>query len=110
MPRRRRAPPWKSAVGERPKITGSVVKSAGRVLQVLEFFDDIRRESNVVEIKDALGYPQSSTSALLRSLVELGYLNYNNTSRTYIPTTRVALLGTWIDNDLMRDGGLLETM
>lgn len=65
-----------------PSIPPSVVKSAGRVLQILEFFDDVKREANVVEICRALGYPQSSTSVLLRSLVQLGYLAYTPKGRS----------------------------
>src|SRR5690349_21704846 len=75
----------------------SVVKSAGRVLEILEFFDEIRREASEAEIAHKLAYPQSSTSALLKSLTRLGYLDYDAASRTYLPSPRVALLGTWLD-------------
>src|SRR3546814_4827584 len=51
-----------------------------------------------MEIADALGYPQSSTSALLRSLVGMGYLNYDAHARTYITSSRVALLGSWVNS------------
>ncbi len=71
----------------------SVVKSAGRVLEILEYFDDIRREADLTEIAQLLNYPRSSASALLRSLVAMGYLQYRNGTRTYFPTARVALLG-----------------
>jgi DNA-binding IclR family transcriptional regulator len=85
-----------------------LVKSAGRVLIILEYFDSIRREANVIEVCRALGYPQSSTSLLLRSLVTLGYLRYNVHGRTYVPTNRVPLLGNWVNRSLYRDGKIYQ--
>ncbi len=89
-----------------PKLPGPVVKSAGRALQILEFFDDVQRDANVVEVARALSYPQSSASTLLRSLVAMGYLSYDRGQRTYRPTTRVRLLGSWIDPPLFSEGKL----
>lgn len=89
---------------------GPVVKSAGRTLQILEFFDTVRREASVLEIARALGLPQSSTSALLQSLVSLGYLQQDRLSRTYFPTRRVSLLGHWVDSAMVQEGRLLETV
>ena len=48
--------------------------------------------------------PQSSTSVLLKSLVSLGYLDYDKRKRTYYPTLRIALLGTWIRRRHRRSG------
>lgn len=86
----------------------SVVKSAGRALQILEFFDEVQREACVTEISRALRYPQSSTSVLLRSLVSMGYLQHDRYKRTYFPTRRVSLLGSWVDQSLMQRGELLD--
>ena len=94
----------------RPTFGREVVKSAGRVLQILEFFDDIRRDATVIEVAAALGYPQSSTSVLLRSLYNCGYLDYDRERRTYVTASRVALLGHWASADLVADGPLLELM
>ena len=85
----------------------SVVKSAGRALQILEYFDAVQREACVSEISRALGCPQSSTSVLLRSLVHLGYLQNDRYRRTYYPTHRVSLLGNWVDPTIVRQGELL---
>lgn len=85
----------------------SVVKSAGRALQILEYFDAVRREACVSEISRALQCPQSSTSVLLRSLVHLGYLQNDRFRRTYYPTRRVSLLGNWVDPTIVRQGELL---
>jgi len=88
-------------------IPPSVVKSAGRALQILEFFDVVQREACVSEISRALSYPQSSTSVLLRSLVAMGYLQNDRYRRSYFPTRRVSLLGNWVDPALVQQGTLL---
>jgi DNA-binding IclR family transcriptional regulator len=90
---------------EKPGKRPSVVKSAERTLRVLEFFDEIQHPTNVVAVARALQCPQSSAAALLRSLVSLGYLTYlaapsPKKRRTYAPTERVALLGSWISPQL----------
>lgn len=93
-----------------PRAAGtdaSVVKSAGRALQILEYFDSVQREASVSEISRALHCPQSSTSVLLRSLVNLGYLQNDRYRRTYYPTRRVSLLGNWVDPVVVRQGELL---
>ena len=88
-----------------------VVKSAARVLRILEFFDRRRGAANVHAVAVALGYPASSTGALLRSLVATGYLHYDRTARTYAPTLRVTLLGAdWVAPRLMGDGPLQRLM
>jgi len=73
-----------------------MVKSAQRVMELLEFFTAERPEATVMDIVRVLDYPQSSASELLRCLVSLGYLSYDRYRRTYRPTTRVPLLGSWV--------------
>ena len=70
-----------------------IVKSAGRALAVLEYFADVQRAVPAADIRAHLGMPASSTTALLQSLVALGYLHYEPRNRTYVPTLRVGLLG-----------------
>ncbi len=86
------------------------VKSAARVIEVFEYFDRIRRAASVTEVARALGYPQSSTSVLLRSLVELGYLEQDEARRNYLPTPRVTLLGSWIEPLLAPGGEIVRMM
>ena len=74
-------------------MTQDVVKSAARVLEVCEFFASRRMPATVRDICHGLGYPQSSTSVLLKSLHTLGYLAYDAAARCYIPASRVTLLG-----------------
>lgn len=86
------------------------VKSAARVLEVFEYFDRIRHAATVMEVARALGYPQSSTSVLLRSLVALGYLEQDAARRAYVPTPRVTLLGSWIEPLLSPGGEIVRLM
>jgi len=60
-------------VGDDRAAEGAV-KSAKRVLEIFEFFAERKRPASVGDVVEALGYPQSSTSALLKSLVQLRYL------------------------------------
>lgn len=94
----------------RAQLPADVVKSAARTMQILELLDDVRRPVSLVEVAEALGYPQSSTSALLHTLTDLGYLQYNEQGRTYLPSSRVTLLGNWAHPELFGDGALLRMM
>ena len=76
-----------------------VVKSAARVLQVLEAFAEARKPMRLTEISRELGMPSSSSSVLLRSLEHLGYLSYNQQSRSFFPTQRVVFLGSWLEEE-----------
>ncbi len=84
-------------------MSENVVKSAARVLEVFEYFAGRRTPATVGEVCNALGYPQSSTSVLLKSLFTLGYLSYDQGSRRYSPSVKVATLGEWIPEELQSD-------
>ena len=86
------------------------IKSAARVLEVLELFADSRTPLRQKAIVERLAYPQSSTTGLLKSLVALGYLNYHRATRTYFPTTRVAAVGDWISHTIFGSGQLMAMM
>ena len=83
-------------------------KIARRVIEVLDFFDDHHRAATVMDIVRRYGWPQSSTSELLSSLVELGLLSKNPTARSYSLTPRAALIGTSGQPEAARDGRLLH--
>jgi IclR family acetate operon transcriptional repressor len=91
-------------------MENSVVKSAARVIQIFEFFDTVRRECPVAEVADHFGWPHSSTSVLMRSLVTLGYLHYESRRRTYMPSMRVALLGDWVHSAMLVHGRLTDML
>ncbi len=81
------------------------VKSASRTFEVLELFRDQRQPLRLNEIYTALGYPQSSATNLLKSMVMAGYLNYNRATRTYLPTLQVMSLGNWLYSYISADHG-----
>lgn len=85
-----------------------VVKSAGRVFAVLELFDEARTPLSATEMVRRLSFPQSSTVALLKSMVALGYLAYDEFDRRYLPTMRVPLLGRWLLDSVGPDGRLQD--
>ena len=86
------------------------VKSAARVLEIFEYFAETRAPASVMEVSKTLGFPQSSTSALLKSLVLLGYMDYDAAARTYMPNLRLALLSTWIEKGAYRDEALIRRL
>jgi DNA-binding IclR family transcriptional regulator len=85
-------------------------RSVKRTLEVLEYFDEENTAASVGRISRELGYPQSSTSILLKSLLNLGYLSYDDKTRTYRPTARVALLGRGIRSHILGDGNLMAAL
>lgn len=84
-----------------------VVKSAQRAFAVLELFERERRPLSLAEVVALLGYPTSSAAALLKSLIVMGYLEYDRSSRTYGPTMRIVALGQWVRDRLFGDGAVL---
>ena len=86
------------------------VKSAARTLEVFELFSERRCPLRLHDIHSALGYPQSSTTNLLKGLVMTGYLNYNRATRAYLPTNRVTFLGGWLVSFLYGQGGYQDLL
>lgn len=60
-----------------PCADTSNVKSATRVLELLEFFAEHRIPMSTADVVNVLGYPQSSTTVLLQTLTRLRYLEYD---------------------------------
>jgi DNA-binding IclR family transcriptional regulator len=52
----------------------------------------------------------SSASALLKSLVTAGYLDYDRKRRVYLPTMRTALLGRWIEEAVFGEAQVVTAM
>ncbi len=90
--------------------TDSVVKSVGRVLDVLELMRRERRPMTGTEIGSALGFPKSSTNAILKSLVTLGYLSLDRGNMSYFPSLRVAQLGDWIPAAVLGSGQAINLL
>jgi len=86
------------------------VKSARRVIEILELFDHSQYPMSLTQLSDKLGYPPSSTLALLKSLQTLGYIAYDPGRKTYVPTMRVAMLGDWVRGQVLRNGAIVTLM
>lgn len=86
------------------------VKSALRVLELLEYFAEERRPATVGEMAVALGWPQSSTSVLLRCLTDAGYFDHDRRSGLFSPNVRVALATAWVQQHLYSEHSLLRLM
>ncbi len=86
------------------------VKSARRVLSIFQYFEKVRASRTLSEISQDLGYPISSTLALLRSIQVLGFLTYNTQTKSYFPSIRFSMLGQWIPERLFEGGGVIKMM
>ncbi|KUO53682.1 MAG: hypothetical protein APF78_05320 [Sphingomonadales bacterium BRH_c3] len=72
------------------------VKSAERTIALFELFSAKQRPLTIGEIAAFLEIPQPSVTMLVQNLVALGYIEQDRYARTYTPTIRIALLGSWI--------------
>lgn len=86
------------------------VKSATRALEILDYFKGVRQPRSMSEIAAVLGYPHSSATVLLKTLVKLGYLNFDRRDRVYFPTPKVTSLGDWVPRALFGTGRVVEAM
>jgi DNA-binding IclR family transcriptional regulator len=72
------------------------IKSAERTLALFEMFSKHQRPMTVGCISAELNIPQPSASMLVRNLTEMGYLDHDRVKRTFVPSLRLVLLGSWI--------------
>jgi len=94
-----------SEVGE-----NSVVKSVGRAFEVLEAFNEVRKPMLAIDIAKRFSFPASSTAALLKSMVKLGYLSFDQRDRRYFPTIRIAIISEYLHGALFGQGNLMALM
>ena len=93
-----------------PGTSSNKAKIARRVIEVLDYFDEDHREATVMDIVRRYDRPQSSTSELLSSLVELGLLSKDPYSRAYRLTARAAMLGVSGQPRMLADGSLARLL
>ena len=91
-------------------MSQDLVKSAARAIEILELFANTRKRMNSAQIAASLGYPKSSLSLLLRSLLSQGYLSTGNGDQDYFPTLKLARLGDWIPAALLGSESLLPML
>ncbi|WP_035845043.1 IclR family transcriptional regulator [Kitasatospora azatica] len=79
---------------------GAQVKSAVRTVELLEYFASHPGMHSLAEVHEQVGYPKSSLYMLLRTLVELGWVETDATGTRYGIGVRALLVGTsYIDGD-----------
>ena len=91
-------------------MKNKVVKSVGRVINVLELFREQQSPMTATEICRHLDYPKSSADALLKSLVSLGYISLDSQTMQYFPSLRVTKLGDWLPGVLFSSGHTLNML
>lgn len=91
-------------------MSNAQVKSAVRAFEVLEHFRLSQQPRTMSELSADLGYPLSSTTVLLKTLVNLGYLNYDRVRRVYFPTPKVTGLGDWVPRALFGPSKIIDAM
>jgi DNA-binding IclR family transcriptional regulator len=79
-------------------------------MEILELFDQVRRPLSLKEVCDRLGLAPSSGIGLLKSLLFVGYLEYDKASRTYLPTMKIALLGSWVSEGMFSRMNIVPIM
>ncbi len=87
-----------------------LVKSVRRTCEIFELFYDLKRPLSLKEVMDRFDYPASSCSSLLKSLVVMGYLEYDLNRRTYFPTMRMNGMVDWIERARFGNGSVLAAM
>ncbi|MFF5452888.1 IclR family transcriptional regulator [Streptomyces sp. NPDC012950] len=79
---------------------GAQVKSAVRTVELLEYFAGRAGMHSLAAVQEAVGYPKSSLYMLLRTLVELGWVETDATGTRYGIGVRALLVGTaYVDGD-----------
>lgn len=91
-------------------MSSDLVKSAARAMEILEVFADRREPLSSGQLGAALGYPKSSLSVLIRSLVAQGFLSTIGTDGEYFPTMKVTRLGDWIPASLLGSESFLPIL
>ncbi len=77
---------------------------------MLELFHVERKALTATGIARSLKYPASSAVALLKSLINRGYLSYDPAERTYFPTVQLSLMTHWLEDSFYSEGHLLDLM
>ncbi len=65
---------------------------------------------SLTQLGARLGYPKSSLSVLLKSMVAQGYLSVDRSDGDFFPTLRVAQLGDWVAAALLGSEAILPAL
>jgi DNA-binding IclR family transcriptional regulator len=78
--------------------------------EILEVFAVKQQRMNASQLHLELGYPKSSLSGLLKSLIRTGYLVTTGSAQEYFPTLKLTRLGEWVPSALLGSESLLPTL
>ena len=91
-------------------MESSVIKSVERAFRVLELFQKHRKPMSATQIRNYLKLPNSSTNALLKSLVQLNYLSLDSQGKNYFPTLSLSKLGEWVVGAFFGSSEILDAL
>ena len=86
------------------------IKTATRTCEIFEYFHEVQVPLRLKDFVERFGYPASSASSLLKSLVVLGYLEYDLRQRSYFPTMRMNSIVSWVERARFGNGAVLAAM
>lgn len=89
-------------------MSDKVIKSVRRVFEILELFDQERRPLAAKEVSKRLNYPLMSAHALLKSMHELGYADFDPPTWSYTPSRKFLSSLDWAAEYLDRDQNVLN--
>lgn len=89
-------------------MPANVVKSVGRVFEVLELFNQERRPLAAVDVSRKLRIPLTSTHALLKSIKSLGYLTYDPNTWSYFPSQLLPDLVEWVRSSITGEAEIID--
>ena len=99
---------WLNKRRKTKKMTDKSIKSVRRVFEIFELFDRERRPLAAKEIAKQLGYPLTSAHALLKSMHELGYADFDPPTWCYTPSPNAAALLDWVRDVLIPETRVLD--
>lgn len=82
--------------------------AANRIFGCLEALDVAERPMSLNELQREVGCPMSTLALTLRTLVQLGYVHHDRSTRTYSPTVLLAGLGGWVATRFAPPGELQQ--
>lgn len=86
----------------------SVIKSVRRIFEILEYFDRERRPLAAKEVSKQLGYPLMSAHQLLKSMHQLGYMDFDAPNWTYMPSRSFTSVLDWVPDIIERETSILD--
>lgn len=85
-------------------------RSITRTAALLDLFERERRALTSGEIVSELDVPRSSLAALLKALVQLGWLTIDRRSATYFPAAKLARTTSWLLADALVERRVQEAV